>query len=61
VAHSAEEGNSAPNAGRELFLRNMRKVLRRDGLSDYEIDVKIEELLKRDVRRLAAIIARPRG
>ena len=58
---SMEEVNSAPNAGRELFLRNMRKVLRRDGLSDYEIDVKIEELLKRDVRRLAAIIARPRG
>jgi len=56
-----EEVNSAPNAGRDLFLRNMRKVLLRKGFNDYEIDVKIEELPQRDVRRLAAIIARPRG
>ena len=58
---SMEEVNSAPNAGRDLFLRNMRKVLLRKGFNDYEIDVKIEELPQRDVRRLAAIIARPRG
>jgi len=38
----------------------MRKVLRRRGYNDDEIEVRIKELLHKNFPRLAWIIARPR-
>jgi hypothetical protein len=47
-------------AGRDLFMRNMRKVLTRRGYHGEQLEARIAVLLQKDVSRLAAIIARPR-
>jgi hypothetical protein len=47
-------------AGRDLFMRNMRKVLERKGYHGEQLEARIATLLQKDVSRLAAIIARPR-
>ena len=46
-----------PDAGRELVLRSMRKVLTRRGYSGERLEARIQELLKRDFPRLTAAMA----
>lgn len=54
------EDTQPTNAGRDLFMRSLRKVLLRHGYSGEALEAKIVELMQKDVSRLAGIIARPR-
>ncbi len=45
------------DAGRELVLRNMRKVLTRRGYTGERLETRIQELLQRDFPRLTATMA----
>jgi hypothetical protein len=55
-----EDAGISPDAGRDLFLRNLRNVLLRRGYTGQKLEARIAELLQSDVSRLAVIIARPR-
>jgi hypothetical protein len=44
--------DTVPNAGLELLLRNLRKVLIRHGYSGADLETKIKELQQKDFPRL---------
>ncbi len=59
MAETLEADNVPPDAGLELILRNARKVLNRRGYNADQTEARIEELMKRNFPRLAAIMAGP--
>jgi hypothetical protein len=48
--------STEPNLGRELFMRNLHKVLLRRGYTGDALEARIKELLARDFPRLTAVI-----
>jgi hypothetical protein len=54
VPDPVNEETISPNAGRDLVMRSMRKVLIRRGYEGDRLERRIEELLQMDFPRLTA-------
>lgn len=59
-AEQAEPTNIVGAAGKELYLRNLRKVLIQKGYTGEALERRMTVVLARDPRRLAAMLSEPR-